>query len=260
MNCLRLSSLMFAVAVLSACGAGEATIDAEDGDASDLESALSLTRGRFETFVARDGKHYFHLLAGNGEKVLASQAYASLDAAGAGIASVKVNGADEQRYLLREAADGAWYFVLTAANGAIIGVSEMYATQANATRGMSTVAQVVRNTVAQDAAQPGATRFQVFRGLDQKYYFHLRAGNGEIVLQSQGYSSRAGANGGVSSVQQNGADARRYQVLPAADGKFYFVLRAANGQIIGRGQTYATKASAERGVAGCVELLAAKAS
>ena len=255
-NVLRLAVLAVSFATLSACGIDDAVVGGDDGSQMD-ESELTI-RGRFETFEGRDGQTYFHLLAGNGEKVLASQGYASVAGAEAGIASVKANGTSDQRYLLRTASDGASYFVLTAANGAIIGVSEMYASQSNATRAIASVMQVVKNTVAQGTAQQVASHFDVFRGIDSKYYFHLKANNGEIVMQSQSYASKSGATAGVSSVTVNGAIAGRYSVLPAADGRFYFVLRAVNGQIIGRGEMYQTRSGAEQGVAACVALLATR--
>jgi uncharacterized protein len=243
--------------LLTACGIDEATVSgsADDSTYEVNEEALS-TKGKFETFTGRDGKTYFHLLAGNGEKVIQSQGYASQASALSGIESLKANGQDASKYLLREASDGAWYFVVAAAaNGEILGVSEMYSTQYNATRAMTSVATVVRQTVAQGIALTGSAKFEIFKGLDSKYYFHARALNGEIVLQSQSYTTRTSALNGAISVNTNGADATRYTVLPAADGQYYFTLKAANGAIIARSETYVSKSNAQRGVAGCVELL-----
>lgn len=41
-------------------------------------------------------------------------------------------------------------------------------------------------------------KFEVFEGVDAKIYFRLRADNGEIVAQSEGYASRENARRGVS--------------------------------------------------------------
>jgi uncharacterized protein YegP (UPF0339 family) len=250
-NLLTTSLLCFA----AACGMNN--VPNEDGAQDEMDASVDAlsTHGKFETFVGKDGDTYFHLLAGNGEKVLASQGYSSLEGAQAGIASVKANGTDPSKFLLREASDGAWYFVVTAANGEIIGVSEMYASQSNATRGMTTVAAVVKATVAQGPATTGIAKFEIFKGLDSKYYFDVRALNGEIVLQSQSYTSHAGAKSGAASVQLNGTDATKYSVQPAADGSFYFVLKAANGAIIARSETYVSRSNAQRAVEGCVVLL-----
>lgn len=245
---------------LTACGIDEAQVAGLDGVESDItQDELTTLKGRFETFVGKDGQYYFHLLAGNGQKVLASEGYATKAGAEAGIASVKANGVNEGRYLSREASNGQHYFLLTAANGSIIGMSELYVSAANAARGQASVIKVITNTVAQGDAQPlSAAKIETFKGLDAKYYFHVKALNGEIVLQSQAYASKSGATSGIASVQTNGISASRYTVLPAADGKFYFVLKAANGQVIGLSEMYATKSNAERAVESIVALFNSK--
>ena len=258
MNAARLLALLVSILSITACGV-DTGVEADDVDGIDVsaevQDELSVSRGRFETFVGRDGQTYFHLLAGNGEKVLASEGYASPSSAAAGIASVKANGVSASRYLTREASDGSHYFVLTAANGAIIGVSELYVSQANVVRAIASVVKVVTATTLETPAVQTVGRFEVFKGLDSKHYFHLRARNGEIVLQSQGYSSNAKATAGVASVQSNGLVAARYTVLNAVDGRFYFVLKATNGQVIARSQLYATKYNAERGVETVIALV-----
>ncbi len=254
MNSLRTSLLMLAL-TFTACGPADAIIDGENDGSMDAQSELAATTGRFETFVGKDGQHYFHLLAGNGEKVLASQGYASAAGAQGGIDSVKVNGLNAMRFLQREASDGSHYFVLSAANGAIIGMSEMYVTTANAERGATTVARVVANIISSGVAAQGDTRFETFKGLDNKYYFHLKANNGQIVLQSQGYTTKASATNGVTSVKSNGANLARYEVRAAADGQFYFVLKAVNGAVIGRSELYVSRSNADRAIASVFSLV-----
>lgn len=75
----------------------------------------------------------------------------------------------------------------------------------------------------------------------------MRAKNGETVLSSQGYTSKPNASRGVLSVIDNGDETVRYEVLQATDGQFYFRLKAANGEIIGRSEMYISKSNAERG-------------
>lgn len=261
MNFSRLTLLTLAVTAISACGVGEADITVDEELAlesvSEAEAALTLTNARFQTFKGNDGQYYFHLIAGNGEKMLQSEGYTTLTGAKNGIASVKTNAAIETRFLPREAADGSQYFVLIAGNGQIIGVSQMYSTTSSRNRAISTVQTIAGQIVAQEAALAAPAKFQVFKGVDARYYFHAKAGNGEIILQSQGYSTKTGANNGVASVQTNGSNPARYQVREAADGKFYFVLKAGNGAVIARGQMYASKSNAERGVETSVALLSA---
>ena len=115
-------------------------------------------------------------------------------------------------------------------------------------------------TPAGEGNAPTGARFQTFQGLDGKYYFHLRAANGEIVLQSQPYTAKASATSGIASVRTNGASASRFELRDAADGQTYFVLKAANGQVIAVGETYASSSNASRGVSDVVALLSSNSA
>lgn len=46
-------------------------------------------------------------------------------------------------------------------------------------------------------------KFEIFKGNDGKYYFRLKAVNGEIIAHSEGYSTKQGANDGIASVKKN---------------------------------------------------------
>lgn len=256
---MRTSIFALAIALFAVTPACAINADQQDGDEA-VEAAddeLTLTTGKFETFVGRDGQHYFHLLAGNGEKVLGSQGYATAAAAMNAIVSVQNNGANLQSFELRTAQNGEFYFVLKAANGGTIGVSETYVTKYNAERALTTVNKII-NRMPSVFDAPSGAKFAVFKGIDAKYYFNLRAANGEIVMQSQSYSARSSAVGGVGSVQSNGKIASRYELRATGAGEYYFVLKASNGAVIARGETYASKWNAERAVATCVELLSAQ--
>ncbi len=81
------------------------------------------------------------------------------------------------------------------------------------------------------------------------YYFNLKAGNHETILQSQGYADKSGAENGINSVKTNASDDNRFERKEAKNGQFYFNLKAANGQVIGKSEMYTTKASMENGIA-----------
>ncbi|TCK01308.1 YegP family protein [Nocardia alba] len=53
-----------------------------------------------------------------------------------------------------------------------------------------------------------AGKFELFKDKGGKFRFHLKAGNGEIVLESQGYESKDGAKKGIASIQTNAPDAQ----------------------------------------------------
>lgn len=217
--------------------------DAETGDPQDVTAGA----GRFETFQGKDKQYYFQLLAGNGESVLRSEGYTTLANAKKGITSAKKNGVKASAFKVLATDDGEAYFNLVAANNEVLATSETYASKSNATRAIDAVVRVIASA-STAAADPGA-KFETFKGEDSKFYFHLRADNGQIVLQSQGYSSKSAADKGTASVKQNGVDASSFDISQGVDGQHYFRLLAANHQVIGRSEMYATKSGAIAGAA-----------
>lgn len=93
-----------------------------------------------------------------------------------------------------------------------------------------------------------AGSFELTKNDKGQYHFNLKAGNGEIILTSETYQSKASAENGIQSVQTNAAQDDRYERKASANGKFYFNLKAANHQIIGSSQMYATEVSRNRGI------------
>ena len=45
-------------------------------------------------------------------------------------------------------------------------------------------------------------KYQYTKGKDEKWYFHLKAANGEIVHGSQGYSDKPGCLEGIETVKR----------------------------------------------------------
>ena len=85
-------------------------------------------------------------------------------------------------------------------------------------------------------------------GTDNKPYFNLKAGNNEIILQSEGYESKANALSGIKAVQENCQIDTHYKRGTEVDGKPYFVLIAGNGEPIGKGEGYSSEAMMEKGI------------
>ncbi|MDZ4100511.1 MAG: YegP family protein [Hydrogenophaga sp.] len=81
-----------------------------------------------------------------------------------------------------------------------------------------------------------------------QFSFVLKAGNGEVVLRSETYESRSGAENGIASVQKNCAVESAYAHSDSSDGRFYFNLKAANHQVIGTSQMYKTTAARQSGM------------
>jgi uncharacterized protein YegP (UPF0339 family) len=226
----------------------------DTGAGSDNVAAVT-GRPYFEVFKSEsNSRWYFHLSAANHEIILQSQGYSSRTASLGGMLSVLNNGGIDKRYDLRVASNGQHYFVLKARNGATIGMSEMYETKQGAENGIDSVINAVDDYIAFQNSRTGA-RFDVSEGTDGRFYFSLKAKNGESVLQSQGYSSEASALNGCLSVADNGVDPANYDLEKASNGGYYFNVIASNGQVIATSEVYHDKYNAERAIDSIVNLL-----
>ena len=90
--------------------------------------------------------------------------------------------------------------------------------------------------------------YELSKSSDGQFRFVLRAGNSEIIITSELYHSKASAQNGIASIQANCALDERYEKKEAKNGKFYFNLKAANHQVIGTSQMYASSQSRDGGI------------
>jgi hypothetical protein len=79
--------------------------------------------------------------------------------------------------------------------------------------------------------------------------FNLKAGNSEIILTSPVYESKSAAETGIASVKQNAPLDERYERKLSSAGRPYFVLHAANQEIIGKSETYKSRGTMKKGIA-----------
>lgn len=93
-----------------------------------------------------------------------------------------------------------------------------------------------------------AGKFELLKASNGQFFFRLKAGNGETILMSEQYKARASAENGIESVKKNAPLEERFERKTSKDGKFYFVLKASNGQVIGQSEMYTAAASMENGI------------
>ncbi len=81
-----------------------------------------------------------------------------------------------------------------------------------------------------------------------EFQFNLKAGNGQVILSSEGYVAKASCLNGIESVRTNSAVEGRFESKDSTNGKFYFNLKASNGQVVGSSQMYESVASRDNGI------------
>lgn len=83
---------------------------------------------------------------------------------------------------------------------------------------------------------------------DGQFRFVLKTDGADTLLTSELYKSKASAQIGIESVQSNSQIEARYEKKESSNGKFYFNLKAANHQIVGTSQMYASPALRDAGI------------
>ena len=90
----------------------------------------------------------------------------------------------------------------------------------------------------------------VLRKTDKgNFVFNLKASNGQVILSSQPYADKSAAMNGIESARKNARSDASFERRTASNGQAYFVLKAANTQIIGQSEMYSAKATMEKGIA-----------
>ncbi len=92
----------------------------------------------------------------------------------------------------------------------------------------------------------GAYEIKTMR--DGSFMWNLKAGNGEVILTSQKYKSKASAKKGIASVAKNCGTDSCFERKVARNKKPFFVLKAMNGQVIGKSELYESTRSRDNGI------------
>lgn len=103
----------------------------------------------------------------------------------------------------------------------------------------------------------------VIRQVSTGFKFDLRAANGQVILSSEVYTSRAVALKGIRSICSNAEKAKvedqtlenfpvmpnpKFELYQDRAGQYRFRMKARNGKIIGVSEAYTSKAGCQNGI------------
>ncbi|PZD74007.1 hypothetical protein C1752_01807 [Acaryochloris thomasi RCC1774] len=91
-------------------------------------------------------------------------------------------------------------------------------------------------------------KFELKRATNGQFHFNFKANNGQVILSSELYKAKASATNGIESVQMNAPHDDRYNRLTSTKQEPYFVLKAANGEIVGTSEMYSSIQAMENGI------------
>ncbi|WP_025743178.1 YegP family protein [Aquimarina pacifica] len=95
----------------------------------------------------------------------------------------------------------------------------------------------------------GNPKFKIEDSRNLQYYFNLYAANGQVILTSEMYTTKQACKNGINSVKINAEFDSRYERKRSKDEQYYFVLKAGNGEPIGKSELYTTQHNCENGIA-----------
>ena len=93
-----------------------------------------------------------------------------------------------------------------------------------------------------------SAKYEIFLATDRQYYFRLKAPNGEKILASEGYTTKANCQNGIQSVKTNSPYDANYKKLTSINSQYYFTLHASNGQVIGKSEMYTSAQARDGGI------------
>lgn len=92
-------------------------------------------------------------------------------------------------------------------------------------------------------------KFQVFKSqANSQYYYRLKARNGVIILNGEGYTSKQNCLNAIAAVKVNAPYDNRYERKMSYNNQYYFLLKAANGEVVGNSELYNTSQARETGI------------
>jgi len=91
-------------------------------------------------------------------------------------------------------------------------------------------------------------KFVIKKRTNGEFQFDLKAGNGQGIITSEGYASKAGCENGIESVKTNSPHDAQYERKTSTSGKPFFNLKAKNGEVIGTSEMYESEAARENGI------------
>jgi len=105
-------------------------------------------------------------------------------------------------YVIRDSADGKFYFVLEAENDKVVLTSETYYYKSSAITGIESV----------KVNSPIDARYDRRISVNKEPYFVLKGGNGEIIGTSEMYSSTYAMEDGIKVVKRIGPIAQTIDI------------------------------------------------
>ena len=215
--------------------------------------------GKYEVYHTGDAWQY-HLKASNGEILFVSETYTTRDGVIKGIDAVNRNLETGDVKIFADK-HGNYKFKLVSRNYRVLAISANYSNEKGATRASESfknfavkadIVDIEYEDVDLKTATPidvnlkdvktgGKFIVEVFDG---EYSWDLKASNGQILAQAEGYTSKSGCMNSIESFKK-AIEEGSFKCVKDKSGNFAYKLYTSSGRVCAVGEAYPTKTSAE---------------
>lgn len=214
--------------------------------------------GKYEVYAIADGYAY-RLKASNGEILVTSEVYTTRDGVIRAIDTVKKNiETGEIRIFVDK--KGKWKFKLTSKNHRVLLISSNYAQEVGAQKASESFKKFVMkadivDVEIKDEDEVLATLIKItsnedktggkyeIENSDGEYSWDLKATNGEILCQAEGYTSKAGVLNAIEKFKQYVSEGT-FKCVKDKTKHYQYKLYTKAGRIAAVGESYKTKTAA----------------
>ncbi len=215
--------------------------------------------GKYEVYEIGDGFQY-HLKASNGEILFVSEVYTTREGVSKAIDALKKNIETGELRISKDK-KGLFKFKLVAKNHRVLAISSTYPQEKGAQRASESfkkfaVKADIVDIEFEDADVKTATPIEVntkerknggkfeIEKFDGEYSWDLKASNGQILCQADGYTSKSGVMNSIDSFKKNIKEGT-FKCVKDKNNNYCYKLYTQSGRVCAVGESYTTKTSAE---------------
>lgn len=211
--------------------------------------------GSWSVEFKREGEYVAVLSAKNGELMLESEIYSSEEGARSGIATIVRNITGGGKFVIYRDKNGNYYFKLKSSGNKLLCIGEIYRAKDQCEKAVESVKRLAADAPIAGGVSRGDEyieykpspvrvnaksapgKWVVKRGDDDMWHAMLYAGNGQLMLATEGVSSQSTALAALDAVRKNAAEGN-FVIDRDKFGRYCYKLRNARKSVICIGETY----------------------
>ena len=205
----------------------------------------------------KEGEYLSKLLASNGEVMLTSEIYTTVDGAKGGISTI-VKGVDTGKFVVYQDKNGNYYYKLKTASNRLLCVGEIYKSKDQCLKAVESVKRFAGSATVSLEVFEGAQyvaynpaplsndykkgtrgKWKIDKNSDGEFCAKLFASNGQLMLATEVVTQRKTAINAITAVKKN-AEIGNFIIDRDKFGRFYYKLRNSQKSVICIGEAYDT--------------------